>query len=133
MALVFLVRSPRCLSVCTRTLFHRSPGIYSMTYSLFLFLFGSVSIPFLRLLSGPVFFVGFHVVCGGAVAGGSWSQGVSGRALCCPHRPGRWVRWGGLGGLGGVLQSAVAWGGVGRRGLECSRHVCGGYLGLGCC
>jgi hypothetical protein len=68
-ALVFLIPSPRFLSVCTRTLFHRSPGIYSMTYSLFLFFFGGVSIPFLWLLSGLAV---FQVVCGGAWSAAVW-------------------------------------------------------------
>ncbi len=48
--------------------------------------------PFLRLLSGPSFFVDFLVVCGGAdVVRGSWSPSVSGEALSCLHRPGGWV------------------------------------------
>ena len=70
-ALVFLIPSLRCLFVGTHMLFHRSPGIYSMTYSLLLFLCGGVSVPSLRLLSGLSFLVAFRVVCGGAVGRGS--------------------------------------------------------------
>jgi hypothetical protein len=94
---VLLIPILRCLLVGTHMLFHRSPGIYSMTYSFFFFL-GGVSMPFLHLLSGPSFFVGFLVVCGGVVVvRGSWSQSVSGEALYCLHRPGGWVWWGVLG------------------------------------
>jgi hypothetical protein len=125
-ALLFLILSPHCLFVGTRMLFHRSPGIDSMTCR-------PLPLPALRLQGGLSVLIVFRVVCGGDVGRGSWSRSASGWALCLLHRPGRWVRWGGPGGLGGVLQSAVMWGGVGRRGLGCSRHLCGEYLGWGCC
>ena len=132
MALVFLIPSLRCLLAGMHMLFHRSPGIYSMTYSLLLFFFGGVSIPFLRLLSGPSFFVVFQVVCGGAVVRGSWSQSASGEALCCLHRPGGWV-WKGI--LREVVLrvswSAVGWGEVGRCGRLGVRLVCRSCRGLG--
>jgi len=91
MTLVLLIPTLRCLLVCTHKLFRLSPGICSMTYSLFLFCSGGVSMPFLQLLSGLSFFVASQVLCGDAVVVDSWSQRVSGEALCCLHRPGGWV------------------------------------------
>ena len=79
MARVLLIPILRCLLMGTHMLFRRSPGICSMTYSLFLFSCGGFSMPSLRLLSGLF------------VAGDSWSQSVSGEALFCLHRPGGWV------------------------------------------
>ncbi len=135
MALVLLIPILRCLLVGTHMLFHRSPGIYSMTYSLFLFLCGGVSMPFLQLLSGLSLFVVFQVVCGGVVAGDSWSQSASGEALCCLHQPGGWVWWGVLREV--VLWmpwSAAVWGEVGRCGCVGCRptldNYCRSCLGL---
>ena len=81
MTLVLLIPTLRCLLVCTRMLFCRSPGICSMTYSLFLFWSGGVSMPFLQLLSGLSFFVASQVLCGDAVVMDSWSRSASGEAL----------------------------------------------------
>jgi hypothetical protein len=69
MTLVLLIPTLRCLLVCTHMLFRRSPGICSMTYSLFLFYCGGVSMPFLWLLSGLAV---FQVVCGGAWSAAVW-------------------------------------------------------------
>ena len=91
MTLALLIATLRCLLVCTRKPFRCSPGICSMTYSLFLFWSGGVSMPFLQLLSGLSFFVAPQVLCGDAVVMDSWSRSASGEALCCLHRPGEWV------------------------------------------
>ena len=89
---------------------------------------------FLQLQSGPSLFVVSHVLCDGAVVVDFWSQGASGEALCCLHRPGEWVWWGILREVFlRLLWSAVAWEEVGHFGCVSFHPVCHDCRGLEFC
>ena len=87
----------------------------------------------LQLESGP-FLVVSHVLYGDTVVVDSWSQSVSGEALCCLHQPGEWVWWEILREVFlRLLWSAVAWEGVGHFGYVSFRPVCHNCRGLEFC